>query len=156
MNTIGEWEPAAPRIPRYRVLVIDNEPSIGRLFERILGAEHDVQSCLGVDAACDRVRRGETFDVILCDLLMPGRSGPDFYRYVARFAPDLCSRIVFITGAICLASTRAFVDALPNRTLAKPFSRAALAAVVSEVGASSVAPAATLQGFPSSDRSFSS
>jgi CheY-like chemotaxis protein len=159
MNTSGGFEPAplrtAPRC-RYRILVVDNEPSIARLLARILGREHDLQSCLDVDEACDVIRRGEMFDVILCDLLMPGKSGPDFYRYVERFAPDLCSRIVFITGAICLASTRAFLDALPNVTLAKPFSRAALAAVVADVGASSDAATATLQDFSPSHRSFAS
>jgi DNA-binding NarL/FixJ family response regulator len=65
---------------------------------------------------------------------MPGKSGTDFYRYVARFAPDVCNRIVFMTGAISLATTRAFLDALPNAALAKPFSRAALTAVLSNVG----------------------
>lgn len=159
MNTSGGFEPAtlrtAPRC-RYRILVIDNEPAIARLFGRILGREHDLQSCLDVDEACDLIRRGATFDVILCDLLMPGKSGPDFYRYVARFAPDLCDRIVFITGAICLASTREFLDALPNVTLAKPFSRGALTTVVSDIGARAIAAAAKPQGFSSSRRSFSS
>jgi CheY-like chemotaxis protein len=155
MNTSGILQEPRTALCRYRILVIDNEPSIGRLFERILGPKHEVQSCLDVDEACDRVRRGQTFDVILCDLLMPGKSGPDFYRYVARFAPDLCSRIVFITGAICLASTREFLDALPNVTLAKPFSQAALAAVLSDVGGSSVAPASGLQASSPSRRSLS-
>ncbi len=159
MGSSGIFEPAAPRtatMGRYRILVIDNEPSIARLFARVLGQEHELQTCVSVDDACNLVRRGQTFDVILCDLLMPGKSGPDFYRYVERFAPDLCNRIVFITGAICLASTREFLDALPNVTLAKPFSRAALATVVSDVGASSVTAAAAPQEPAAVRRSISS
>jgi CheY-like chemotaxis protein len=159
MNTSGGFEPAPLRPAptcRYRILVIDNEPSIARLLARILGREHDLHACLDVDDACDRIRRGEMFDVILCDLLMPGKSGSDFHRYVERFAPDLTHRIVFITGAICLASTREFLDALPNVTLAKPFSRGALTSVVSDVGARSVSATAALQDFSPSRRSFSS
>jgi DNA-binding NtrC family response regulator len=145
MNTSSGFEPAALRTAprsRYRILAIDNEPSIARLLARLLGRDHDLQSCVSADDACDLIRRGATFDVILCDVLMPGKSGPDFYRYVSRFAPDLCDRIVFITGAICLPSTHDFLDVLSNVTLQKPFTRTALTAAVSDVGARSVKAAA--------------
>jgi CheY-like chemotaxis protein len=124
----------AVRADRYRILVIDNEPTIARVVARILGASHDVECCVHVDAACERVRGGETFDVILCDFLMPDRDGQDFHRYLTKFAPELADRVVFITGAASLPSTRAYLDLIPNVALEKPFSRAALVSVVLDVG----------------------
>jgi CheY-like chemotaxis protein len=142
MDTSSGFEPSIPpsatrplRARRYRVLVIDNEPAIARVIGRILGKDHDVECCGDVDEACEMVRRGDAFDVILCDFLMPNRSGRDFHRYVTRFAPELVHRIVFITGAACLPATREFLDNVPNLTLEKPFTRAALLEAVLDVGA---------------------
>ena len=44
----------------------------------------------------DRIAAGERFDLILCDLMMPGVGGADFYERVAVAAPELVDRIVIL------------------------------------------------------------
>lgn len=116
------------------VLVVDNELAIARIVSRVLGDDYEVRSCPNADEAYSLIRDGASFDVILCDILMPGLTGPGFYRKLARVVPDQALRVVFITGSGCLNETREFIDALPNVTLHKPFSREALREAVRGVG----------------------
>ena len=39
-----------------------------------------------------------TFEVILCDMMMPTLPGDMFFRAVERMRPHLCDRFVFMTG----------------------------------------------------------
>jgi DNA-binding response OmpR family regulator len=38
------------------------------------------------------------FDVILCDLIMPGMTGDLLHSAVQRFKPHLCDRFIFMSG----------------------------------------------------------
>jgi hypothetical protein len=52
--------------------------------------------------------------------MMPNVTGMDLYREVLRIAPDLTSRIVFMSGGVYTPRARAFVEGLPNRCIEKP------------------------------------
>jgi CheY-like chemotaxis protein len=60
---------------RARVLVIDDEPKNGRAIARAIGGEHDVVIVDRAREALAKIRDGERFDVILCDLVMPEMTG---------------------------------------------------------------------------------
>ena len=108
------------------MLVVDNEPPIAMVIKRILGPGHTITAVEQAEEACKRVREGAQFDVILCDLLMPGMDGPQFYEALAKVAPDLVDRIVFMSGATTLPQSRDFLARVRNAVLEKPFSSAAL------------------------------
>jgi CheY-like chemotaxis protein len=61
-----------------------------------------------------------TFDIILCDVMMPDMNGHELYRRVAAQHPGLERRFVFMTGALAPGVATALED-LPNQWLAKPF-----------------------------------
>src|SRR5262249_54710201 len=86
----------APR--RAKVLVIDDEPIICFTLERLLSAEHDVIALTRAEDALQRIEAGERFDVILCDLMMPGIDGAELYDKLVREHPDQAERMIFITG----------------------------------------------------------
>jgi CheY-like chemotaxis protein len=113
-----------------RLLVIDDDPMVGRALARSLSDEHDVQVCDDGKDALERITRGERYDVILCDLMMPDITGIDFYREVLRLAPEVAARIVFMTGGVYTPRMRAFVQALPNRCIEKPPDSAKLREIV--------------------------
>ena len=46
----------------------------------------------------DTIARGERFDAILCDLMMPGMTGMDLHEALSRLAPEQASRVVVLTG----------------------------------------------------------
>lgn len=83
---------------RGRVLVIDDEPSIGAALKRWLGRDHDVVYESSARAGLARIERGEQYDLVLCDVRMPEMSGPDFRDELARRGSDHHGRVVFMTG----------------------------------------------------------
>ena len=64
---------------------------------------------------------GRTYDVILCDLLMPEFDGAQLYEATRRVAPESAGRFVFLTGGAFTPRAREFLASVPNPCLAKPF-----------------------------------
>jgi PAS domain S-box-containing protein len=115
---------------RARVLVVDDEPRIGSAIARILDPAHDVIAVYTARDAIARLERGEQYDVILCDILMPQMSGYDFYRSLQQIAPQFASRIIFMTAGPFSTRGAQFLDTVPNARLEKPFSPEALRTLV--------------------------
>ncbi|CAN5925729.1 hypothetical protein BH11MYX4_BH11MYX4_43680 [soil metagenome] len=105
---------------RARILCIDDEPALGLALRRALVSEHDVVLLTNAVEALDQVKAGECFDLLLCDLLMPGMNGMDFHSELQAFAPDLAKRIVFLTGGATTPRAREFFETVPNARLDKP------------------------------------
>jgi len=105
---------------RLRVLVVDDEPGIGRALASCL-EEHDVVVATSADEAEEELARDPAFDVILCDVVMPGRSGVEFHQALATSSPGMARRLVFMTGATLGSDEGRALAALPNPLLAKPF-----------------------------------
>lgn len=105
---------------RGRVLVIDDEPMIVTLLRRML-AEHEVVAVTDPQQAVERLRNGESFDVIFCDLLMPQMTGIELYALLARERPQLLERLVFMTGGAFTPASREFLQRVSNARLDKPF-----------------------------------
>jgi PAS domain S-box-containing protein len=120
--------PSARIARRLRVLVVDDEPLLGRMIEHTLH-EHDVRVVHAAAPALELCQR-ENFDVILCDLMMPIMSGAALHAELAKHKPELVRRMIFMTGGAFTDSSRAFLEALENRPLAKPFDAAALRAAL--------------------------
>jgi signal transduction histidine kinase len=124
---------ATPR-PRGRILVIDDEPHIGRVIQGALKREHDVFFVQRASEALARLDAGEAFDMIICDLVMPDLSGPEFFARLVDRWPALGSRLVFMTGGAFTPGTVEFMKRVPTAVLAKPFSledlRASVRAVI--------------------------
>jgi PAS domain S-box-containing protein len=124
------------------VLVIDDEPMIRSLVSRLLSGRYRVTSVDGVRAALAALNQGQKFDAILCDLMMPGESGIDFYGVVRRLYPDLLSRVAFITGGAVTPDTSKFLDTAARPVLNKPFNAQSLTTFVEQLVAASLIPGA--------------
>jgi len=123
---------AGPTSARTSVLVVDNEPSMAAVATRVLQHDNDISwSASGADALA-RIHCGGDFDVILCDVLMPGMTGIEFVRALT---PRQAASVVFVTGAAWLPALQDFLAGVPNEVLEKPFTRAALCEVVERMGA---------------------
>jgi CheY-like chemotaxis protein len=82
------------------ILVVDDDADIRRTLRRLLErngyAVKDVESApLGLEA----VQASPPPDAIVCDVLMPGMTGLEFYRELLKVAPRLRHRLVYLTGA---------------------------------------------------------
>jgi signal transduction histidine kinase len=115
---------------RGRVLVIDDEPMVGRVIQSALGGEHEVVLAARAADAFARLATGETFDIILCDLLMPEMGGREVYERLSVEWPHLASRVVFMTGGAFTSEASDFLECTDRRVLAKPFAADELRALV--------------------------
>jgi signal transduction histidine kinase len=125
-----------PPVPRQgrrgRILVVDDEEPVVRAASRILANEHDVAGATQAQVALDRVKNGERFDMILCDLMMPEMTGMELHAELVKIAPDQADAMVFITGGAFTPRARAFLDRVKNERFEKPFNATQLRALVRE------------------------
>ena len=61
------------------------------------------------------------YDIILCDMIMPGFPGDMFYRAVERSRPHLCKRFLFMTGHNGDPQIDAFIRSVRGLMIWKPF-----------------------------------
>jgi PAS domain S-box-containing protein len=115
---------------RRRVLVIDDEPSVARAIDVALNSLHDVEVVSNGSAALERLRREPKFDVILCDVMMPGVDGIEVYEEIRKTAPDIARRFVFMSGGAFTPRARAFVASCDNPRIEKPFNSDQLLSLV--------------------------
>jgi CheY-like chemotaxis protein len=122
---------ATQRRARKHILCIDDELDMGDTFVRMLGRQHDVTFETDGVRAIDRLRAGERYDAIICDIMMPSMNAMEFYRALRDIAPELTERCGFVTGGTFTPAARAFIEALPRtRLLEKPFARDTVSAFV--------------------------
>ncbi|HEX9402015.1 MAG TPA: response regulator [Anaeromyxobacter sp.] len=122
---------AVPAV-RGRVLVIDDDALVGRSMGRLLQGAHEVTVLASPSEALARLERGERWDAILCDLMMPELSGMDVEERLVKLAPDVVPRIVYLTGGAFTDRARAFL-ASGRPCLEKPVEAQALRQRVAEL-----------------------
>ncbi len=131
-STVGLPAEQSARPARARVLVVDDEPLVADMLRRTLSDGHDVTVATDARTALDFVLSGAEFDLIFCDLLMPRMSGMDLYTALRAQRPGVEERIVFMTGGAFTERAAAFLAAVPNRKMSKPFDLTELERVVSK------------------------
>ena len=118
---------------RGRVLVVDDEPGVGKVLRRIL-KDHEVEVAAGGRQALERLQREpDHFDAVLCDVMMPDLGGKDLYEAVRRTHSGLERRFIFVSGGAFTTNAREFLETIPNPKLEKPFNEPALRQIVQEL-----------------------
>jgi len=112
-STAGVLQPA-------HVLVIDDEPAIGRAIGRALRGHH-VTIVTSAREALELFTAGKEFDVVLSDLMMPVMSGMELFDMLSKLNPAMASRVVFVTGGAFTPEANAFLDRVTNARIEKPF-----------------------------------
>jgi two-component system CheB/CheR fusion protein len=80
-----------------RVLLIDDEIDNLEVLQELLELEgHRVDAAASGRAALEHFRRGERYDLVLCDVGMPQMSGWQVVREIRRIAPS--TRVWLLTG----------------------------------------------------------
>jgi CheY-like chemotaxis protein len=103
-----------------RVLVIDDEQLLGDALRRTFSRDNQLVCVSSASEALALLERGKRYDVVLCDLMMPGMDGIEFHRRLSQKLPDEAARVVFITGGAVTARVEAFFNRVSNLLLEKP------------------------------------
>jgi len=104
-----------------KILVIDDDAAICTAIRRTLGRRHQVTTTTSGREAIDRVKGGERYDLILCDLMMPMVTGMEVHASLLEAVPEQADRIVFLTGGAFTSEARDFLKRVPNERFEKPF-----------------------------------
>jgi response regulator RpfG family c-di-GMP phosphodiesterase len=120
-------ETAAPAT----LLLVDDEPSILSALRRLFRPQgYRVLTAEGGQAALDLLQ-GETVDLVISDMRMPGMDGAQFLERVRRIQPDTAR--ILLTGYADIASTIAAInDGGIDRYIAKPWDDNDIQLVVKE------------------------
>lgn len=108
-----------------RVLVIDDDSRVARTIERTLRG-YDIVTTNRASQALEHIHRGDQFDVIICDLMMPEMDGSTFYYRLAHSVPDQAKRVIFVTAGGATEATRDFLASTTQPVMSKPFEVAEL------------------------------
>ena len=120
---------------RAKILWIDDDVNLLRAFQRRLSRDHDVDVCASATEALDRIDKGERWDVICCDLMMPETNGREFEEILSVRYPALAARLIFVTGGVFSEEERKFLERSRQPKLLKPFDWDAFLQTVEEIRA---------------------
>jgi len=135
MDSVAPPQGAAPVVTtRRRVLVVDDEPMLRDVLAQMLRRHWDVVAVGSVDDALAKLGEG-AFDAILCDIVMPGRTGVDFHAELGRRFPSAVRRLAFITGGVLDPRIQEFLETSGRPRVYKPFAMAELLRTVETLAA---------------------
>ena len=107
-------EAGAVACARPRVLVVDDEPLVGKTLGRVL-SDHATVVVETVPERALALLLGDTeFDAVVCDVMMPRLTGADLHEHVARERPGRERRFIFVTGGMYRPQDRDYLERLPG------------------------------------------
>ena len=113
-----------------QVLVVDDNEALRSVLRRYLERRgHAVTEAGDAEEALGMVG-SRSFDRIIVDINMPGKSGPEFYTCLGDVAPTLRSRTLFMTGGFLEDATERFLVEAGRPAIQKPFDLAELVRTV--------------------------
>lgn len=151
-------EHARPTVPGTgRVLVVEDEASIRELVREGLGTKGMTIECIGsgseaLAAAATAHENGQQYDVILCDMKMPGMSGEAVFEKLKTRPDGSPQPFVFMTGDLTDTETLEFLHKHKARSISKPFKISDLVSALEESLKEAETTAADSQGNSRSSR----
>lgn len=132
-------EPAAPATGRVRVLVVDDEPSLRKVCQRLVTSMgHDCTVAGTATEAIDRAS-ADAPDLILCDYRLAAETADEVVNGIAERAPGLVGRIVIATGATTDAGVVRLTERFGLRLIAKPYGFDEIARLIQASAPASIA-----------------
>lgn len=122
----------APAPSRGSVLIIDDEIALTSALRRQLRAHHDVTVINDGAAGLAAVLR-QDYDVILCDIMMPGTDGLVVLETLRRNRPDVVPRLVLMTAGVAADPMRERVLSAGGQLIDKPVPVETLLAMIDGV-----------------------
>lgn len=117
------------------ILIVDDDPAMLSFLEKALqNAKHNVVGANnGLDALA-LLKSNDDFDLLLCDIVMPGMDGIELSRKAHQDYPHL--KVMFMTGFSAMSLGSKNPENTGNTVLSKPFHMNDLLGRITEILAS--------------------
>jgi len=115
-----------------RVLVVEDEPAICELCQRVLTGEgFEVDIAVNGKVAQD-MSEEKQYDLFLFDIKLPVMNGQELYQWLKEKHPKQISKVIFTSGSVLGEDTQLFIDQTGRPFLPKPFTPDELKTIVTE------------------------
>ncbi len=115
-----------------RVLVVEDEPAICELCQRVLTGEgFEVDIAANGKLAQDMIEKKQ-YAIFLVDIKMPVMGGKELYQWLKEEHPKQISKVIFTSGSVIGKDTMTFIEQTGRLFLPKPFTPDDLKAIVRE------------------------
>ncbi|MGH7506983.1 MAG: response regulator [Longimicrobiales bacterium] len=119
---------------RRRVLVVDDEPYIGRIIQlKLESGPYDVALVADGRSALDLLRTDDRVDLILLDIMMPHMSGFDVLAELRRLPHRTDTPVIMLTAKGQETDRERAAELGASDFLTKPFSPKKLLARIDEI-----------------------
>ncbi len=106
---------------RKRVLIVDDEPVIRQLCQRVLTKQgFEVDTAANGRAAQPMISK-QKYDIFLFDMKMPLMDGRELYQWLEEVYPQIINRVAFTTGSAIGQDTESFLQNSGRQVMLKPF-----------------------------------
>ena len=104
-----------------KILAVDDEDVLlSMIKEDLTSHSYEVTTAPNGETAL-RTLREKKFDLIVCDIKMPGLNGRQVYERLREESPETCRRMIFVTGDVVGEQLRDFLETEKRPCIAKPF-----------------------------------
>jgi DNA-binding response OmpR family regulator len=123
-----------PTTERRHILVVDDEPYIGRIIQlKLESTSYDVDVCQDGVAALHRLRTDDPVDLILLDIMMPNMNGFEVLARLREIPHRSDTPVIMLTGKGQSADREQAQTLGASDFLTKPFSPKKLLARIEEI-----------------------
>ena len=84
---------------KQRILAVDDSPIAREMYSDALGGRYQLELAADGDEGWERIQQGD-HDLILLDLLMPGRTGVELQRLIRENQPEAAVVVVSQTESV--------------------------------------------------------
>lgn len=103
-----------------RVLIVDDEEDQLDVMRLILKDRYNVEGVNSGKGAIEKLAK-EAFDLIVCDVKMPGMDGVGVYEWIREHRPFMEKRILFSTGDILGPKAERIISRIGDNYIIKPY-----------------------------------
>jgi DNA-binding response OmpR family regulator len=125
---------ASPAPQRRNILVVDDEPYIGRIIQlKLEETPYAIDICHDGATALDRLRTDHPVDLILLDILMPHMNGFEVLARLREIPHRASTPVIMLTGKGQSTDREQAASLGASDFLTKPFSPKKLLARIDEI-----------------------
>jgi DNA-binding NtrC family response regulator len=116
-----------------KVLIVEDEPIIGRLCQKTLKASgYEVD--IAINGLVAKKMVGEkSYDICISDIRTPEMDGIQLFEYLEREHRELISKMIFTSGDILSNNVEQFLKRAARPFLPKPFSPDELRKIITQI-----------------------
>lgn len=107
--------------PKKKILLVEDELVIGRLFRRVLIEENFDVDFVQDGLVASEVADSKNYDLLISDIRLPGITGIELYEKLKLSKPELSLHTIFITGDTMNVDIQLFIKESGMPCLVKPF-----------------------------------